>query len=64
MVRGWGASEKVDVMPLGSVHVFRKPPEVVWVEFGAPGASWQLDGVPAPNVYPVTRSRAAWFLDG
>ena len=45
------------------MHVFRKSPDVIWVDFADATTTWQLDGVPATAVYPVQPRRAAWFLD-
>ena len=62
-VKGWQSETGVDIAPIGSMHVFRKTPDVIWVDFADAATTWQLDGVPATAVYPVQPRRAAWFLD-
>eukprot|EP00438_Fugacium_kawagutii_P033974 Skav228932 [mRNA] locus=scaffold2181:248822:258688:+ [translate_table: standard] len=37
-------------------------PQIVYVQFET-GTTWQIDGIPTVNVYPVTVQRRAWFLD-
>ena len=62
-VKGWQSENGVDIAPIGSMHVFRKSPDVIWVDFADATTTWQLDGVPATAVFPVQPRRAAWFLD-
>ena len=36
-------------------------PAVVFVKFE--GASWQLEGMPEPGLYPIIPKTKVWFLD-
>ena len=58
-VVGWGP---VSDLPADRVVVWNKLPEVVYVRFDTI-APWHLDGIPEPNVYPVTTCKRVWFLD-
>ena len=62
-VKGWQSENGVDAGAVGSVRVFKKSPDVIWVDFGDATTTWQLDGVPAAAVYPIQARRASWFLD-
>ena len=62
-VKGWQSRSNTDISQLGTVKVFKKTLEVIWVEFAGPNSSWQLDGVPQPGVYPIVPRRATWYLD-
>ena len=39
-----------------------RPPRCVYVKFD--GATWQLDGIDEPGVYPIRLMKQDWFLDG
>eukprot|EP00435_Cladocopium_sp_Y103_P058343 s631_g20.t1 len=48
--------------PEDGVVLWNKLPEVVYVKFDTTD-SWQIDGMPHSNVYPVAPCKRVWFLD-
>eukprot|EP00438_Fugacium_kawagutii_P000590 Skav236162 [mRNA] locus=scaffold298:50225:52879:+ [translate_table: standard] len=59
-VVGWSACKNVSKQD--GVVIWNQLPHLVFVKFDT-GTSWQIDGVPEPNVFPVAIQKHAWFLD-